>query len=95
MADVGLRAGVTARTVSNVLSGSPSVRPETRERVLRAVSELGYRMNTAARSLKTGRTGTITLAIPDLSINYFSDLASRIMDHSTARKPKRAKSKNA
>jgi DNA-binding LacI/PurR family transcriptional regulator len=81
MADVGLRAGVTARTVSNVLSGSPSVRPETRERVLRAVSELGYRMNTSARSLKTGRTGTITLAIPDLSINYFSDLASRIMDH--------------
>jgi DNA-binding LacI/PurR family transcriptional regulator len=81
MADVGLKAGVTARTVSNVLSGSPSVRPETRERVLRAVTDLGYRMNTSARSLKTGRTGTITLAIPDLSIDYFSDLASRIMFH--------------
>jgi DNA-binding LacI/PurR family transcriptional regulator len=36
-------------------------------------------MNTSARSLKTGRTGTITLAIPDLGIDYFSDLASRIM----------------
>ncbi|MDQ7992672.1 MAG: LacI family DNA-binding transcriptional regulator, partial [Propionicimonas sp.] len=81
MADVGERAGVTARTVSNVLSGHPSVRPETRERVLRAVTELGYRMNTSARSLRTGRTGSITLAIPDLGIEYFSDLARRIMAH--------------
>ena len=42
MADVGALAGVTARTVSNVLSNSTAVRPETRERVLRAVDELGY-----------------------------------------------------
>lgn len=82
MADVGALAGVTARTVSNVLSGSPAVRPETRERVLAAVEKLGYRMNTSARSLKTGRTGTITLAIPDLGIDYFSDLARRIMAES-------------
>ncbi|WZH35569.1 MAG: LacI family DNA-binding transcriptional regulator [Microbacterium enclense] len=79
MADVGALAGVTARTVSNVLSGNTHVRPETRDRVLRAVDELGYRINTAARSLKTGRTGTITLAIPDLGIEYFSALARRIM----------------
>ena len=79
MADVGARAGVTARTVSSVLSGSTAVRSETRDRVLRAVDELGYRMNTSARSLRTGRTGSITLAIPDLGIDYFSHLASRIM----------------
>lgn len=79
MADVGALAGVTARTVSNVLSNSTSVRAETRERVLRAIDELGYRMNTSARSLKTGRTGTITLAIPDLGIDYFGELASLIM----------------
>jgi DNA-binding LacI/PurR family transcriptional regulator len=79
MADVGARAGVTARTVSNVLSGNTHVRPETRDRVLRAVDDLGYRINAAARSLKTGRTGTITLAIPDLGIDYFADLARRIM----------------
>jgi DNA-binding LacI/PurR family transcriptional regulator len=79
MADVGALAGVTARTVSNVLSGSTAVRPETRDRVLRAVDELGYRMNTSARSLKTGRTGSITLAIPDLGIDYFSDLTRRII----------------
>ncbi|WP_394550656.1 LacI family DNA-binding transcriptional regulator [Agromyces sp. MMS24-JH15] len=79
MADVGERAGVSARTVSSVLSGSTAVRPETRDRVLRAVDELGYRMNTSARSLKTGRVGTIALAIPDLAIDYFADLARRIM----------------
>lgn len=79
MADVGERAGVTGRTVSNVLSGHPSVRPETRDRVLRAVDELGYRLNTSARSLRTGRTGSITLAIPELGIDYFTDLAGRIM----------------
>ncbi|WP_426592590.1 LacI family DNA-binding transcriptional regulator [Cellulomonas sp. McL0617] len=79
MADVGARAGVTGRTVSNVLSGHPSVRAETRERVLRAVDELGYRLNTSARSLRTGRTGSITLAIPELGIDYFADLAGRIM----------------
>ncbi len=79
MADVGARAGVTARTVSNVLSGNTPVRPETRDRVLRAVEDLGYRINTAARSLKTGRTGTITLAIPDLGIDYFAYLARQIM----------------
>jgi DNA-binding LacI/PurR family transcriptional regulator len=79
MADVGERAGVTARTVSNVLSNSAAVRPETRERVMRAVDELGYRMNTSARGLKTGRTGTITLAIPDLGIDYFGELARLVM----------------
>jgi DNA-binding LacI/PurR family transcriptional regulator len=79
MADVGERAGVTARTVSNVLSGNVPVRPETRDRVLRAVDELGYRMNTSARGLRTGRTGMITLAIPDLGIDYFAELARKIM----------------
>ncbi|GAA1938489.1 LacI family DNA-binding transcriptional regulator [Agromyces allii] len=79
MADVGALAGVTARTVSNVLSNHPSVRPETRDRVLRAVDQLGYRMNTSARGLKTGRTGSITLAIPDLGIDYFNELARRVI----------------
>src|SRR4051794_38674200 len=79
MADVGARAGVTGRTVSNVLSGHPSVRAETRERVLRAVDELGYRLNTSARSLRTGRTGSITLATRELGIDYSAARAARIM----------------
>lgn len=79
MQDVGAAAGVTGRTVSNVLSGNVNVRPETRDRVLRAVHDLGYQLNVSARGLRTGQTGLITLAIPDLAIEYFGQLATSIM----------------
>lgn len=79
MADVGAAAGVTARTVSNVLSGKANVRPETRDAVMRSVQDLGYQLNVSARGLRTGRTGFITLAIPDLGIEYFATLAQAIM----------------
>ena len=59
MSDVAAVAGVSHQTVSRVLNGHPSVRPETRQRVLDAIVALGYRRNTAARALVTRRTGTI------------------------------------
>jgi len=80
MADVGEAAGVTARTVSNVLSGNANVRPQTRDAVIRAVRDLGYQLNVSARGLRTGQTGFITLAIPDLGIEYFGELATSIMN---------------
>lgn len=79
MADVGAAAGVSDRTVSNVLSGKVPVRPATRQAVLRAVEELGYQMNVFARSLRTRQTGFITLAIPDLRIDYFTELAHSVL----------------
>ena len=51
MADVAARAGVSPITVSRVANGSPAVLEETRERVLAAMAELGYRPNKAARAL--------------------------------------------
>ena len=59
MADVAAMADVSHQTVSRVLNSHPSVRPETRQRVLDAVRQLGYRRNSAARALVTRRTGTI------------------------------------
>jgi DNA-binding LacI/PurR family transcriptional regulator len=59
MADVARLAGVSHQTVSRVLNDHPNVRPQTREDVLAAVRELGYRRNAAARTLVTGRTNTI------------------------------------
>jgi DNA-binding LacI/PurR family transcriptional regulator len=59
MADVARLAGVSHQTVSRVLNDHPNVRPQTREDVLAAVRELGYRRNAAARALVTGRTNTI------------------------------------
>ena len=59
MADVARLAGVSHQTVSRVINGSPSIRPDTRERVERAIAHLGYRPNTAARALVTRRSKTI------------------------------------
>lgn len=56
MADVGRLAGVSHQTVSRVINGSRHVRPETRERVLEAMRELGYSPNPVARALVTGRS---------------------------------------
>ncbi|MBG6085466.1 LacI family DNA-binding transcriptional regulator [Zhihengliuella flava] len=59
MADVAARAGVSHQTVSRVLNDHPNVRPETRDRVLAAIDDLGYRRNRAARALATARSSTI------------------------------------
>ena len=59
MSDVAALAGVSHQTVSRVLNGHPSVLPATRQRVLDAIAELGYRPNRAARALVTRRTGTV------------------------------------
>lgn len=59
MADVARLAGVSHQTVSRVVNDHPNLRPETRERVQRAIEQLGYRPNTAARALVTRRSGTI------------------------------------
>jgi len=61
MQDVARLAGVSHQTVSRVLNFHPNVRPETKERVLQAISTLGYRRNTAARALVTRRSETIGL----------------------------------
>jgi len=59
IADVAVHAGVSAQTVSRVANGLTSVRPETRERVQASMRALGYRPNSAARNLKSGRFRSI------------------------------------
>lgn len=59
MADVARLAGVSHQTVSRVINGHSSLRPETRDRVEAAIRQLGYRPNTAARALVTRRSATI------------------------------------
>jgi LacI family transcriptional regulator len=59
--DVAARAGVARTTVSRVLNGGPNVRDEVRQRVLRAVEALNYRVNTQARSLAGGGSRILTL----------------------------------
>jgi DNA-binding LacI/PurR family transcriptional regulator len=78
--DVAARAGVSVRTVSNVVNRSAPVAEATRQRVQEALDELGYRPNLAARSLRAGRTGIIGLLIPELHSPYFGELAGLLVE---------------
>ena len=77
--DVARLAGVSIKTVSNVVHEYLHVRVTTRERVLTAIGELGYTPNFSARSLKSGRTGVIGLAVPELSLSYFAELSDAVI----------------
>jgi DNA-binding LacI/PurR family transcriptional regulator len=77
--DVAAHAGVSVRTVSNVANDFAHVAPGTRQRVQRAIDELGYRPNAAARQLRRGRTETISLVVPEIASPYFAELASLIV----------------
>jgi len=80
MRHVAAHAGVSVKTVSDILRETGSFRASTRERVLAAVSELGYRPNAAARSLRSGRSGAYTLAVPELRLPYFAQLAAATVE---------------
>jgi DNA-binding LacI/PurR family transcriptional regulator len=77
--DVAALAGVSVRTVSNVVNDFPLVAPETRQRVRQAIEELQYRPNIAARNLRGGRSGLVGLVIPELDSPYFGELAALLV----------------
>ncbi|MEO8263294.1 MAG: LacI family DNA-binding transcriptional regulator [Pseudolysinimonas sp.] len=77
--DVARLAEVSIKTVSNVINDYPHIRPTTRERVEAAIAQLGYQPNLSARSLRSGRTGVISLALPELSLSYFAELADSVI----------------
>lgn len=83
--DVALRAGVSTRTVSNVVNDYQHISEDVRRRVLAAIDEVGYRPNRAARSLRTGRSGLIALAFPEFDVGYFAELA-RLVVHEAERR---------
>lgn len=78
---VAEHAGVSTAVVSYVLNNGPRpVATETREKVLRAIAEVGYRPNTVARALRSKRTMTLGLLVPDSSNPYFAELAKALED---------------
>jgi DNA-binding LacI/PurR family transcriptional regulator len=77
--DVARVAGVSIKTVSNVINDYPHIRPATKQRVLDAIEQLGYTPNLSARNLRSGRTGVIGLALPELSLSYFGELADAVI----------------
>ena len=85
LADVAAYAGVSMKTVSNVVHNYPHVKPEMRRRVQEAIDALGYRPNVTARRLATGRTGMLALAVPEIDHPYFSELSRRIAEAAAGR----------
>lgn len=83
--DVALRAGVSPKTVSNVVNGVVFVRPETRERVERAMVELDYVPNLSARGLRNGRSGVLALALPNLDTQYSAETTGAFVEVAHAR----------
>ncbi|GAB3519763.1 LacI family DNA-binding transcriptional regulator [Arthrobacter monumenti] len=85
LADVAELAGVSMKTVSNVVHDYPHVAPQLRKSVQEAIDQLGYKPNLTARRLATGKTGMIALAMPEIDHPYFSELSRHIAEEATRR----------
>lgn len=85
LADVAELAGVSMKTVSNVVHDYPHVSPQLRAQVQAAIDQLGYRPNLTARRLVTGKTGMIALAIPWIDQPYFAEMSRHIGEEAARR----------
>ncbi|HEY4356160.1 MAG TPA: LacI family DNA-binding transcriptional regulator [Acidobacteriaceae bacterium] len=83
--DVARQAGVGAATVSRVINGGHNVSSRTLAAVQKAIEDLGYHPNQAARSLKGARTKTIGLVVPSVADPFFSAAAAAIQEVARAR----------
>ena len=79
--DVAQEAGVSITTVSHVINQTRNIDPKTKERVLEVLNQLDYHPNMAARSLRSGKTKTIGLILPDISNLFFAEVARKIEDY--------------
>jgi DNA-binding LacI/PurR family transcriptional regulator len=80
MKDVAALARVSAKTVSNVVTGAAVVKPATRTRVEDAMRTLDFVPNLSARGLRNGRSGVIAVALPDLATAFSADLLHALVD---------------
>lgn len=78
--DVARRAGISVSTVSRALNGTGRISESTRLAVQRAVEELGYIPDSRARAMRSARTHTAGLLVPDIRNAYFANLAYAIQD---------------
>ena len=75
LVDVARRAGVSKSTVSNVVRGATLVAETTRERVERAIADIGYHPNAIARSLKARASKAVGIVVPDRANPFYAQLA--------------------
>ena len=80
MRDVAQQAGVSIKTVSRVVNNQGEIADSTRQRVLEAIEDLGYRPSRVARALVTQRTHTIGLVVGDITNPFFPEIAKGVQD---------------
>ncbi|MBK1787634.1 LacI family DNA-binding transcriptional regulator [Prauserella cavernicola] len=83
--DVAQLAGVSVKTVSNVVNGYQFVSAATRSKVEAALRELDYRPNVSARNLRRGRSGMIAVGLPSIRNAYFAELAQLLVKEAESR----------
>ncbi len=79
--DLALQAGVSHSTVSRALADSPLVNPSTKARIQTLARESGYQVNQVARNLKSRKTNTIGLVVPEVSNPFYPELIQQVADH--------------
>jgi DNA-binding LacI/PurR family transcriptional regulator len=77
-AEIARRLGVSRQLVTFALSGYPQISEESRQRILAAAREMGYRPNPYARALRKGRSGIIGLWIPDQISTHYTHVAREL-----------------
>jgi len=85
ISDVAKRAGVSAVTVSRVINNSGYVSPTTRAKVMRAIEELGYVPSSVAQSLRSKRTRTLALIVPDIRNAFWTTVSRGVEDAAQSR----------
>ena len=83
--DIAKAAGVSHGTVSNVLNGKGNVSSKKMEQVLKAAEELGYNLNNNAKLLRSGKSQTITMILPTLSMNEYAVFYESALKEATSR----------
>lgn len=76
--DIAKMAGVSTATVSHVINETRYVTEETRKRVIDVIEEVGYRTNSIARSLRSKKTNTIGVIVPDIANSFFASIVEVI-----------------
>ena len=84
ISDVARLAGVSTATVSHTINNTRYVSSETKEKVYRAISELGYTPDASARSFRTGKKKTVGFIVPDISNKFFGTMIESVENYLSA-----------
>lgn len=85
ISDVARLAGVSTATVSHTINNTRYVSTETKDKVYRAIAELGYTPDASARSFRTGKKKTVGFIVPDISNKYFATMIEVVENYLSAR----------